>query len=243
MIQILISTLNKSDTFLKMVCSRCRQVGHNRRNIRCPLLILSSRERERLIGYPASQVSSPREGTETRTTPVVYQASSTPSVPVISLLNQEGNIVHINENRYRRLSREDRRFVRNNLTAILTRIISIQLDINAEEQERIRLESSRQANLTKNHLKNMDIQLHLQDPGDTVLKDCNICLECKNTRDSVKTNCGHNFCCGCMMSYFESIKHKTGKPTCPTCRTHITILDTNFNDTCDRLKTHILSIV
>jgi ferredoxin len=40
--------------------------------------------------------------------------------------------------------------------------------------------------------------------------------------ETVKTNCGHMYCGDCTVKYVNSIKHKTQKPSCPTCRTELT---------------------
>ncbi len=55
------------------------------------------------------------------------------------------------------------------------------------------------------------------------LDDCAICIEA--VAFPISTNCGHTFCGGCLVAYFEHSRSALGLVTCPLCRREITLLE------------------
>jgi hypothetical protein len=47
---------------------------------------------------------------------------------------------------------------------------------------------------------------------------CGICLDTLVHSQIIQTNCNHTYCYDCVGGYAESIKDKTCRPNCPTCR-------------------------
>ena len=47
---------------------------------------------------------------------------------------------------------------------------------------------------------------------------CGICFDTLINSQIIQTNCKHTYCYDCIVSYSESIKDKTCRPNCPTCR-------------------------
>ena len=63
--------------------------------------------------------------------------------------------------------------------------------------------------------------LFMQDRA--TLDDCAICLDA--VAFPISTNCGHTFCGGCLVAYFEHSRNARGLVTCPMCRREITLLE------------------
>lgn len=47
---------------------------------------------------------------------------------------------------------------------------------------------------------------------------CGICFDVLVDSQIIQTNCKHTYCYDCVTGYAESIKDKTCRPNCPTCR-------------------------
>ena len=56
----------------------------------------------------------------------------------------------------------------------------------------------------------------------TMIDVCSICLQIINDDHRCKTNCNHEFCKGCLDSWFDS-----NKVSCPLCRTDIQYFQNN----------------
>lgn len=65
--------------------------------------------------------------------------------------------------------------------------------------------------------------------------DCPICLDCFDQENTVKLNCDHVFCGGCIG---ELIKANIDNITCALCRVKVTTFEVSSNDVCEKLKIH-----
>jgi len=144
------------------LCSRCHQVGHNRRNRRCPLYV----------------PPPPREATR--------PLQRNPNQPII--------------NEY---------------------YFNIMLELFANLNTR---RPRPPVYLTKDYLKRIDISIKNPESDEQAFieNECGICLESQLHYISVHPNCGHSMCCDCTQNYCKSIKEKTTRPNCPTCRAEFT---------------------
>jgi hypothetical protein len=76
---------------------------------------------------------------------------------------------------------------------------------------------------TSSHIKKM--QILLCNEVTNTRRECAICFDDCCDTTLTHTNCEHAFCMECVSNYFTSIKDKTTKPGCPTCRTDLTSLN------------------
>ena len=73
-----------------------------------------------------------------------------------------------------------------------------------------------------NYVKDWEITLDLTcNKGDDADTECVICLDTKEKKHIVRTNCGHEYCIECVKNNIRVNKNKTVKPTCPMCRTEL----------------------
>lgn len=67
--------------------------------------------------------------------------------------------------------------------------------------------------------------------------DCPICYETFASTEIIRTGCSHNYCKGCLISYFKSLNHSNHSPSCACCRETIMTLEIKNKKTRDEIQT------
>jgi hypothetical protein len=75
--------------------------------------------------------------------------------------------------------------------------------------------------MVSNFVKEWDITLDLTCNTGETETECVICLDVKPRTQVAKTNCGHEYCIGCVKNHIQVNKDKTTKLTCPMCRAEL----------------------
>lgn len=80
------------------------------------------------------------------------------------------------------------------------------------------------------------------DNNDVPTFDCPICLENVENSKRITSNCNHDVCETCFITYLTSIqKFNFKNPSCCLCRTNVTSLTFTDNDCCNTIKTTFLN--
>lgn len=66
--------------------------------------------------------------------------------------------------------------------------------------------------------------------------ECPICYETFSSSEIIHTECSHNYCKECLISYFKSLNNNDHSPTCACCRKTITTLKIKNKKTREEIK-------